>query len=98
MRSSRKTSVRLNRFNYEFVRAIADTLFIKEGGSEGNFSQALNFLLILLRNNSNFSGSLKFMQYKARYDRGERSKEVLQGVKEFTKLFNIIKNIEETKN
>lgn len=87
-----KISVRLNRFNYECVRSIADVAFREEGEPGGNFSEALDFLLALLRNNTNFTTYLKLLQYFDRYQKGDRSKEVLDKVKEYTKLINIVVN------
>lgn len=88
-----KISVRLNPYNYDLIRAIADVAFRDEDEYEGNFSEAIDFLLTILRLDSNFSGMLKFLSYKARFDRGERSSEVIDGVRHAEKLINIIKNL-----
>ena len=86
-----KKSVRFDEFNYELISSISNIAF------DGNFSKGLNFLLRLLRNHSNFSDLLRFFNYKARYDRGERSKEVLNGKKGFeTALLKIMTEL--TKN
>jgi len=85
-----KISVRLNHFNYELVRSIADVAFREEGEPGGNFSEALDFLLALLRNNTKFATYLKLLQYYDKYQKGDRSKEVLDKVKEYTKLINIV--------
>ena len=72
---------------------MADVAFRDEEDYEGNFSEALDFLLTILRLDSNFTGILKFLSYKARFDRGDRSSEVVDGVRRAEKLINIIKNL-----
>jgi len=91
-----KVSVRLNPFNYDLVQAIADTAFYDEGRGRGNFSAALDFCLTLLRLNTKFSKYLELVEYKARYDRGERSSEVLDGVREFAMVINIVMDLTES--
>ena len=91
-----KVSVRINPFNYDLVQAIADTAFYDEEKGKGNFSAALDFCLTLLRLNTKFSKYLQLVEYKAKYDRGDRSKEVLEGIREFAKIINIVMDLTES--
>jgi len=86
----RRISCRINYFNYDLVRSIADVLF-KE-----NFSKALDFILFLFRTNTHYSTTTKLLRYKALYDRGVRTREVLNGVRELETLIKIIQD--ETEN
>ena len=45
--------------------------------------------------NTKFSRYLELVEYKARFDRGERTQEVLDGVREFAKVINIVKSVTE---
>lgn len=65
-------------------------MFREEDEPEGNFSKALDFLLTYLRNKSDVSFLLKLLSIKTRFDRGERSKEVLDGMKNYTKVMKIV--------
>lgn len=89
MNTKIKKSVRLNEYNHEMIRSVADILF------NGNYSEALDFILRIVRNDSNFSGLLKYLTYKGRFDRGERSTEVVHGVREFERMLNVIINLTE---
>lgn len=90
-----KKSVRFESHNYDFIQNIADVGFYDDNRNEGNFSEALNFLIYLLRERTPLSGTFKFFEYKARYDRGERSKEVLKGKRDFEALILFMKNSTE---
>ena len=91
----RKVSVRWSPFNHDLIQSIADVAFINENKNVGNFSAALDFCITLLRLNTKFSEYLRYIELKARYDRGDRSSEVVDGVKEFAKIINIMKNVTE---
>jgi len=88
-----KISARLSPFNHDLVQAIADVAFLNEEGGIGNFSAALDFCITLLRLNTKFSKYLELVEFKARYDRGERTQEVLDGVREFAKIINIVREV-----
>ena len=90
-----KISARLSPYNYDLVKAIADVGFLDVEGRHGNFSAALDFCITTLRMNTKFSRYLELVEYKARFDRGERTQEVLDGVREFAKVINIVKSITE---
>lgn len=81
-----KKSVVISKQNYNFIKAIADTVYRDEEEPDGNFSKALDLVIFLLRERSNFSTYLSYMEYKARFDGGERTKEVLNKIKEFELL------------
>ena len=88
-----KISVRINRFNYELLKDLADVAFREDEESEGNFSKALDFLLNYLRNKSDYKFLLKLLAYKAQYDRGDRSKDVLDGMKNYTKVMKSVTEV-----
>lgn len=92
--NKRKISVRLTESNYELVELLANTIFWSES-TGSNFSEALNFILNII-NNSNIKDFLVFLRFKYRFDNGERTKEVIEGNKEFYRLLNV--TLEITKN
>jgi hypothetical protein len=81
-----KVSVRLDPDNYDLIRAIADTCFMNEDDVEGNFSEAMNFLLNIMRTESWYSDTLHYLLLRGRYLRGDRSEEVLSGMKSFERI------------
>lgn len=77
------------------IRSIADVVFREEGKHEGNLSKALDFILTAFRTNSKYNVIVKYVGYKALYDRGIRTEEVLKGVR---RIEAIIKSTENTEN
>lgn len=78
-----KFSARVNPHNYETIRAIADLFFREEGEAEGNFSEALDWFITSARINSNMSPHLRHWVYKWKYECGDRSEEVIEGMKRY---------------
>lgn len=78
-----KISVRLNPHNYDMVYDIAQTCF------EGNYTEALDSILVMFRLYTKYAPTIKYLQAKARYDRGDRSSEIVRAVHRF-ELMNLI--------
>jgi hypothetical protein len=76
-----RKSVRLTPQNFDLIRNIADTCFREDDEVEGNFSESLNFLIELIRIKSQWKEDFQAFEYRARYLRGERTNEVLEGMK-----------------
>lgn len=72
------------------IKDVADQLFRDENETDGNFSKSLDHLLNMLRNKTDFAYFLKLISYKNRYDKGERSKEVLDAMRKYTMLINSV--------
>jgi len=85
-----KVSVRLNSYNYEVVRSIADLMF------DGNLSMALDWILTVFRFNTEFDAVCKFFVMKARYENGDRSREVIDAVKGVEPIIKFVTEITET--
>ncbi len=83
MATKKRVSVRLDPYNYDMVKAVADTLFLQESRNEGNFSEALNWILEAFRLNTHFKKLLQYLYYLNRYNRGYRDKKTLDEVYQF---------------
>lgn len=84
-----KISVRINPHNYEMIKAVADCFFFNERRNEGNLSKGLDLVLFLFRNNTRFKKMMELIECKSRYERGDRSRKVLQGMKEMEVLLKM---------
>lgn len=91
-----KRSVRFSPHNFEMIQALADVVFLNERKNMGDFSKALNWILDCFRVSTEYGGLMKLIEYKARYDRGDRSKETIAIVKHFETILNLKEK--ETKN
>ena len=78
-----KFSARITPHNYEMVRAIADLFFRDEGAKEGNFSEALDWVLTNDRLWSEKAPHFRHWIYKFRYESGDRSYETIEGMKRY---------------
>lgn len=85
--NKKQISARLNYYNYELVRTLADTVF------EGDFSKALDWILYSFRENTHFKKMMELVRRKGEYDRGVRTQEVLDAVRQ---LEYVIKFMTET--
>jgi len=81
-----RISCRINPHNFDMIRSVADVMF-REGNDVGNFSEALDFILTLFRNETKYKAFMRGIKYKASYDRGVRTREVIDEVKKFEALF-----------
>lgn len=77
---TRHKSVRLEIESFVVVQSVADVLF------NGNFSKALNFLFRMMRKNKEFGHILYLITMRAEFDRGYRTKEVIDGAKKLDVL------------
>ena len=81
--NKKRISARLNIYNYDMVKGIADTLFYDENKNKGNLSEALNWILGTFRNRTSYKGMIKFLQHYADYNRGNRNSETVERVRQF---------------
>jgi len=89
-------SVRLTPENIELIEAVAYLGYYNEKKNTVNFSKGLNFILNLFRNHSNFSDTVKYLIYRYRFDKGDRSEEVIKGVTEIESI--LLRMLDETES
>ena len=89
----KRITVRINPYNYDILKAIADTLFLNENQNKGNVSQALDWILTRFKNDTKYKGLVQFLVHKANYDRGSRTKEDIEAMKN---LLIFIESVEES--
>lgn len=77
-----KRSIRLEPYLFDMVRDVADTLFREPDMPEGNFSAAINYILKKFYTEDEFSKLLALLKCKAEFDRGVRSRKVIEGKKQ----------------
>jgi hypothetical protein len=83
MKQKIHVAARISEFNYDMIKAVADTMFLNETRNDGDFSKAIDWILTTFRLKSEFKDLIKLLQYYDRYQHGERTEEVLQKTKEF---------------
>ena len=76
-----KISARISPYNDDMIKALADTLFYEERKNEGNYSQALDWILTNFRLYTKYKDLVKFLEYHAAYERGVRTKETIDAMK-----------------
>lgn len=79
-------SCRINPYNHDMVRAVADTIY------NGDFSKALDFILYAFRTKTFYSKILQLIQFKADFDAGIRTGPVLDGVRQLQALLQEIED------
>ena len=82
-------NARLNIENYLLVKDIADTLFkdsMDLPEEPGNFSKALNYIIQTFAEDQKIGMILKTIRAHAEFQRGVRTKEVIEGEHAFQRL------------
>jgi len=87
-------SARIDPDNYMMVRNVADILFRGEDDASGNFSRALDYILEQFRLDNEFSKLLSLIKCKAEFERGVRTKEVINGAKRMDFLVAKLSKVE----
>jgi len=88
-----KISSRINPYNFDMLRAIADTLFYDEEKGTGNLSEALDWILTSFRLRTKFRTLMEFITHMANYQKGKRTEEDIEAVKQ---LYVFLKSVENT--
>jgi len=77
---------RISTDNWIMVQDLADVFFRDSDQSRGNFNDALNYIITSFRNDKEFGKLLSLLRCKAEFDRGVRTRPVIEGNKQLDKL------------
>ena len=81
-----KISVRINPYNYEMLRSIADLMFLDETRDIGDLSKSLDWILTTFRNNTDFKKMVELMMSYNRYERGSRKTDDIEKTRQLLSL------------
>ena len=88
-----KRTIRISEHNDEMVASVASTLFYIESKNEGNYSQAMDWILTNFRLFSKYKHLVTFLERHDSYLRGSRSREDIEAMKEIITFIESVEKI-----